>query len=369
MPTTLFLYLKSFSFTGGIEKFNRCFLKALHEVGVEKGIHVKAISSHDTVSNEQYFPTQQFKGFGGNRILFILYACWQALFAKQIILGHINLAVIGCWVKWLRPKTELIVIIHGVDVWQPQTGFKLKALQMADKILSVSNYTKTIVCTNHPEVNPNKIHIFPNTIDPYFKLPSSFQKPQYLQERYGLKEATKVLLTVTRLANTEQFKGYDHTISVLPILQQQLSANVQYILGGKGQEQELARIEQHIQQTGTKHQVQLIGFIKDEELIDHYLLADVFVMPSKKEGFGIVFIEAMACGLKVIAGNKDGSVDALLNGELGTLIDPDNKVELLQALQSALLNQIHDGKALQEIVVTVFGFNTYKERLQKYLSI
>ncbi len=367
MPTTLFLYLKSFSFTGGIEKFNRCFLKALHELSVEEHFKLQAISSHDTVTNEQYFPAKNFKGFGGNRILFILNACWQALFAKQIILGHINLAVIGCWVKWLRPKTELIVVIHGVDVWYAQTGFKLKALQMADKILSVSNYTKTIVCNNHPEVNRNKIHIFPNTIDPYFKLPSSFQKPQYLQERYGLTDTTKVLLTVTRLANTEQFKGYDHTISVLLALQQQLSANVQYILGGKGQEQELARIEQHIQQTNTKQQVQLIGFIKDEELIDHYLLADVFVMPSKKEGFGIVFIEAMACGLKVIAGNKDGSVDALLNGELGTLIDPDNQQELLAALKDALEGKAINGKALQEKVMGVFGFEQYKARLKDNL--
>lgn len=367
MSTTLFLYLKSFSFTGGIEKFNRCFLKALHEVGVEKGIQVKAISSHDTISNEQYFPTQQFKGFGGNRILFILYACWQTLFAKQIILGHINLAIIGCWAKWIRPKTELIVVIHGVDIWQPQTGFKLKALYMADKILSVSNYTKTIVCKNHPEIDAQKIKIFPNTIDPYFKLPNSFQKPQYLQERYGLTDTTKVVLTVTRLANTEQFKGYDHTISVLPELQQQIAADVQYILGGKGQQEELSRIEQHIQQTGTSQQVQLIGFIKDEELIDHYLLADVFVMPSKKEGFGIVFIEAMACGLKVIAGNKDGSVDALLNGALGTLIDPDSEEELLVALKDALQGTAINGKALQDKVMEVFGFEKFKGRLKEYL--
>jgi len=364
MPTTLFLYLKSFSFTGGIEKFNRCFLKALHEVGVEKGIHVKAISSHDIITNEQYFPAKNFKGFGGNRVLFILYACWQALFAQQLILGHINLAIIGCWVKWIRPNVKLTVIIHGVDVWQKQTGIKLKVLQMADTILSVSNYTKSIVCNNHPEINPNKIHIFPNTIDPYFKLPSSFQKPQYLQERYGFTEQTKVLLTVTRLANTEQFKGYDHTISVLPSLQQQLATDVQYILGGKGQDQELARIAQHIQQTGTSQQVHVIGFIKDEELIDHYLLADVFVMPSKKEGFGIVFIEAMACGLKVIAGNKDGSVDALLNGELGTLIDPDSEQELLAALNDALQGTAINGKALQDKVMSIFGFEKFKARLK-----
>lgn len=340
----------------------------MHELSIEKSFEVKAISSHDTVSSEAYFPEKNFKGFGGNRILFLIYACCQALFAKQIVLGHINLAIIGCWLKWLRPKSELILIIHGVEVWQPQTGFKLKALLVADQILSVSNYTKNIVCAHHPTINANKIQIFPNTIDPYFKLPSIFQKPSYLQERYGLADTTKVVLTVTRLANTEQFKGYDHIISVLPGLQQELGNNVQYILGGKGQEQELARIEQHIQQTDTKSQVQLIGFIQDEELIDHYLLADVFVMPSKKEGFGIVFIEAMACGLQVIAGNKDGSVEALQHGALGTLINPDSESELLAALKDALQNPANDRGALQEKVMDVFGFDKFKGRLSGHLK-
>lgn len=367
MSNTIFLYLKSFSYTGGIEKFNRSFLKALYELSQEEELTVQAISSHDTVSNEQYFPSKNFKGFGGNRILFVLYACWQAMFARQIILGHINLAIVGCWAKWIRPNVKLVIVIHGVDVWQPQDSLKLKALQVADQILSVSHYTKTVVCANHPEINPNKIHLFPNTIDPFLKLPTAFQKPTYLQERYGLQDTTKVILTVTRLANTEQFKGYDHIISVLPALQQELSNNVQYILGGKGQEQEIGRIQDLIQQTGTGQQVTLIGFIQEEELIDHYLLADVFVMPSKKEGFGIVFIEAIACGLKVIAGNKDGSVDALLNGDLGTLIDPDSETELLEALQHALEETSAKHKELQDKVLSVFGFPKFKGRLRDVL--
>ena len=55
-------------------------------------------------------------------------------------------------------------------------------------------------------------------------------------------------------------------------------------------------------------------------------------MPSKGEGFGIVFLEALSCGKPVLAGNKDGSVDALLNGKLGTLVDPDDPAEIAEAL-------------------------------------
>lgn len=363
MPSILFLYLKSFSFTGGIEKFNRCFLKALNEIVIEQGDDVNAISSHDTTTNEQYFPASKLKGFGGNRIVFTLYSIWQGLFAQTIILGHINLALLGVVIKTLRPKVKLILIVHGVDVWQKQQGLKLKVLEKADLILSVSSFTKSTILHNHPQLVADKIKLFPNTIDPFFKLPNAFNKPTYLQERYGLSPATKVVLTVTRLANTEQYKGYNQVIATLPKL-----STVQYILGGKAQTEEYERIKKTIQQHKVEHQVQLIGFIKDEELTDHYLLADVFVLPSKKEGFGIVFIEAMACGLKVIAGNKDGSVDALLNGALGTLINPDDELELLNALIASLNNETHNPLAVQQKVVENFGFHQYKKRLSNYLQ-
>src|SRR5262249_38877932 len=72
------------------------------------------------------------------------------------------------------------------------------------------------------------------------------------------------------------------------------------------------------------------------ELAEHYRLADVFIMPSVKEGFGIVFLEAAACGVPVIGGNEDGSWDALREGRLGRAIDPDNEQDLVGAVLAAL---------------------------------
>ncbi len=70
--------------------------------------------------------------------------------------------------------------------------------------------------------------------------------------------------------------------------------------------------------------VTLTGYVPGDRLADHYRMANVFAMPSRGEGFGIVFLEAMACGVPVLAGNQDGSVDALAQGELGRLVDPTN---------------------------------------------
>ncbi len=75
----LFLYLKSFSGVGGIEKFNRAFLKALQEVGKEKGIEVKAYSVYDEEVDKKYFDPALFKGFEGNKIRFLVESIVEGL--------------------------------------------------------------------------------------------------------------------------------------------------------------------------------------------------------------------------------------------------------------------------------------------------
>ncbi|MNR19100.1 UDP-D-galactose:(glucosyl)lipopolysaccharide-1,6-D-galactosyltransferase [compost metagenome] len=92
-------------------------------------------------------------------------------------------------------------------------------------------------------------------------------------------------------------------------------------------------------------------------------------MPSKAEGFGIVFIEALASGLRVIAGNKDGSVDALRGGALGVLVDPDDQQEILTSI-SPLLGHTQtqqEKKNLQEKCISAFGYNQYLQSIRELL--
>lgn len=365
----LFLYLKAFSFTGGIEKFNRSFLKALHELSVDGLLDAEAVSPYDNVTDEKYFPRLRFKGYNGNRLLFVVNTFFTTWKYDTIILGHINLAIIGYLIKRIRPSVKLVVIAHGIEVWKTHKGHKLKLLQKADMILSVSEFTKNNIVDYNPTVQADKIRIFPNTIDPYFKLPAVFDKPQYLMDRYQLDKSTKVLLTVTRLSSSEKYKGYDNIIEVMDELVDS-DKNIKYLICGKADEDEKRRVQSLIAQRREKNTVQLLGFVSDAELIDHYLLADIFVMQSKKEGFGIVFIEALACGRKVIAGSKDGSAEALLQGELGKLIDPGSKEEVKAAIEEYLRTSPQGSPGLlQQKVVDAFGFHHYKERLQEYLCI
>jgi glycosyltransferase involved in cell wall biosynthesis len=360
----LFLYLKAFSETGGIEKFNRNFLKALHELSVDGIFDADACSPYDTAPDEKYFPRKRFTGYGGNRPFFVLGAFFQALKYDVLIVGHINLGVVGYWVKKIKPSIKLVVLAHGIEVWTEQTGFKKKLLESADLILAVSNFTKEKISEYNPAIDEDKIKVFPNTIDPYFSLPRVFDRPTYLLKRYNLDINTKILLTVTRLSFKEKYKGYDNVIQSLSEVNKKYP-NLRYLLCGRFDKYEKLRIEFLLNKYEVSHLVIVPGFISDEELIDHYLLADVFVMPSKKEGFGIVFIEAIACGRKVIGGSKDGSVDALMNGQLGKLVDPDSFDELKEAIYGSLDVSIDtDAEMLQRKVVNEFGFQEYKKRLQ-----
>jgi len=156
-------------------------------------------------------------------------------------------------------------------------------------------------------------------------------------------------------------------IAVLPEIKNN-KEGLKYLIVGKYDQQEYSRIQKLIVDKKLEDDVILTGFVSDEELTDYYLSADIFVMPSKQEGFGIVFLEALVCGLTVIAGNKDGSIDVLKNGELGTLIDPDNSEQLKTEILNNL-NVIEDKEFLSSEVQETFGFEKFKERLNEIIRM
>ncbi|MCL6495356.1 MAG: glycosyltransferase family 4 protein [Ignavibacterium sp.] len=354
-----FLILSAFKFTGGLEKFNRAFMKALYDVSLEEKFELFVKSSHDELPDERYISNNKFVGFAGSKIKFAISCLSEARKMELVFIGHINLASVAVLLKLLNPKIKIILIGHGIEIWDKQKFFKKLLLKWAEKILSVSNFTKNKIVTNNC-INANKIIVSHNTIDPYFRIPEKFEKPDYLLKRYEIDKKTKIILTITRINKYEGYKGYDQVLNALPFVIKEVP-NVKYILGGKYHVIEEKRIKEKVKSLGLEKYFILTGFIKEEELTDHYLLADVFVLPSKKEGFGIVFIEAAACGVPVIAGNQDGSVDALMNGKLGKLIDPDNKNEIGQAI----IEQFNKPNSnISNIVYENFGFDKFKEKLR-----
>ncbi|SDD73052.1 glycosyltransferase family 4 protein [Pedobacter soli] len=360
----LFLSLYTFGLTGGIEKVCRSLTSALHELkNMDAVSQYHCLSMYDENPDPRYIDAGHFTGFNGNRIAFGQKTIREGLKSDIILLSHINLLVFGWLIKKLKPKARIILLAHGIEIWEPLKNWKKRFLQQKTEIWAVSKYTANRVQQQH-SIAPHQINILNNCLDPFFDVPQNFEKPTELLERYGLNADQKILYTLTRLSSREQYKGYDQVLAVL----KHLPEEIHYVLGGKADALEQKRIQQLINQYGLQHRVTLTGFIADSEITPHFLLADIFVMPSKAEGFGISFIEAAACGCKVIAGNGDGSKDALLNGELGFLIDPTNQKELLKAILEALaLPIVRDLQ--QQKTLNHFAFSNYLHKTQQLLSI
>ncbi len=365
----LFIYLNAFSGTGGIEKFNACFMKSIYENSLNTSINYTNISLIDNEIDSKYLPKNLLKTFNKNKYKAILYALFKILKADIVILGHTNLLILGLWTL-LFPNKKLVLVAHGIEIWQKLPSWKKKILQHCDSILAVSNYTKQQIIDKQ-QVQAAKIQIFHNTINPFFECPKTFDKPDYLMEKYKLNSENQVFLTLARLSSAEQYKGYDTVLEALPKVLK-IYPTCKYVIAGKYDELEYQRIMNIIKDRHLENNVILTGFVKNNELIDHYLLADTFIMPSRGEGFGIVYLEAMACGVSVIAGNIDGSVDALRQGELGTLVNPESIDEIAKAMIKQIEQPLNNTQKidLQQKVIQYFGFEEFKKQtLKKVINL
>ena len=356
----LFLYLTAFSTNGGIEKFNKSFMKCLSE---ENSISFKAISSHDPTCDERYIKEPAFKGFSGSKVAFGIEAVSAASNYDKIILGHINLAPVGLMIKKLYPQKHLTLIAHGIEVWGKLTSIKKSFLSIVDEVITVSEFTKAKLISNH-KINLKKVKVLSNTIDPFFKS-SSFSRPDYLLKRYNLSPDEQVLLTICRLSSEEKYKGYDKVIESLPNIITQLP-ELKYLIVGKYDTQEGWRVKDLIKKLNLQNNVILTDFIPDDELHDHYSLADLFVMPSKGEGFGIVYLEAMHCGIPVITGNCDGSKEIIDKIKIGKSVDPDNTHELSDAIIQ-MLNQKFNKQKINSSVNYLYNYESFKNKVMNLI--
>ncbi|WP_413666225.1 glycosyltransferase family 4 protein [Mucilaginibacter sp. Mucisp86] len=362
--------LQTFSTTGGIQKMTRTLGHSLHRAATTNNWNFELWSAYDKQNDlmEQYLPAASFKGFGINRIGFVLKTISSSIKPDVAILSHINLAIIGLIITLINPKCRLWLVAHGIEVWRPLSIFQRLMLKRCDKVICVSNYTKQQMINRH-NLNSDKCFVLNNAIDPFMRLPDTFAKPQSLLKHYGLHDDDFILFSLTRLASTEQYKGYDQVISVLGNLKSKFP-QIKYVLSGKYDNEEYIRIKKMIAVHDVSEHVILTGFIDEAQLTEHFLLADLFVLPSKKEGFGIVFIEALACGLPVICGNTDGSIDAIRDGELGEAIDPDNLTELNDAITRHVQKHItaNSRKSLQEKCIHHFNEHDYMTKLEQLIN-
>ncbi|HEY9851399.1 MAG TPA: glycosyltransferase family 4 protein [Leptolyngbyaceae cyanobacterium] len=362
-----------FNFKGGIQVYSAFLLSALQSI--KPDFNYQVLLKHDThsdggflqQSNTNFYFTGCWPSFlrtSGFAAQLIGLGIWQK--PNLVITTHLNFTVAAYWLKHIA-GIPYWAVAHGVEAWDIQRPDLQMALRYADRILCVSGYTRDRLLKEQ-QLNPSKILLLPNTFDP-----DRFQicgKPTYILKRHGLTSDQPIILTVNRLSLTESYKGYDKVLDALPQIIQEIP-NVHYIIVGKGDDR--PRLEKLIAQHQLQKYVTLAGFIPDEELCNYYNFCDVFAMPSKQEGFGIVYLEALACGKPALGGNQDGAIDALCHGKLGALVEPDDVTQiaktLIQILQGNYPNPIlYQPEVLRQKIIDIYGFDRFKKNLSKYLE-
>lgn len=258
----------------------------------------------------------------------LLYEAWRRR-PGLIIVGHANFVRLAVWAQRFL-GIPFWVIVYGIDVtWESATSNAARLVKAAH-IISISRFTRDSLIEAH-RLPPERFSLLPTTFDDRRFQPGP--KPPRIRETLHLLPDRKIILTICRLSATEGYKGYDQILRALPAVRR-LVPEAHYVLGGRGDD--LPRIRQLVAELGLEAAVTLAGFVPDADLVAFYQSCDVFAMPSRNEGFGIVFLEALACGRPVLAGNRDGSVDALLDGELGVLVDPEDTAAIAAALTDLL---------------------------------
>ncbi len=349
----LCLLTDAFGGQGGIAKFNRDFLRALgSNPDIAEIVAVPRRMPYPPEPLPQKL-THIVTGLN-SKWLYIktLLSLWRGNHHFDVIFcAHIHLLSIAYLFKLLY-KAKLILAIHGIDAWQPTKKLlNNNLIGRVDTIIVVSEVTKQRFL-KWAKIKQAKIFILPNAVNLAEYGPGP--KNSALLNRYGL-AGKIVLMTLGRLAPEEQYKGFDEVMELLPVLSKQIP-HIAYLIVGDGEDR--PRLEAKAQALGVAEQVVFAGFIPEAEKADHYRLADAFVMPGRGEGFGIVFLEALACGIPVVGSKLDGSREALRGGELGVLVDPRCPDEI----QAGVLKALQQPRGVILPGLEYFSFENFEKR-------
>lgn len=328
---------------GGIEKYNNDLFTSI----MQKKIDIKLI--------------EREKGGLLKKINFSLKFLYHLFYFNPnfIICSHINFGILCLIAKFLK-KTNFSLSLYGIEIPKRKTFFSNLLISSAFKIITISYFSKKLILENFDI--PDKIFFLPSHInEDKYKIKPINNK---ILEKYNLRNK-KIILSLSRLSSNE-FKGQDRVaLSLKEVLKKE--QNIVYVIAGPGRDERLNKILSENPQINNK--IVRIASVTEYEKIDLYNLSDIFILPSKFEGFGIVFIESLACGLKVIASDGYGCREGLLNGDIGTLIDPDSTKDIAKAIIKELNipNTKESRIELRNKAIEIYGKKNWNRRIDNLI--
>ena len=347
---------------GGVQSYTRQLIAGLSEVLGKDNVRVVEVAA----------PPVAHAGGSGQipawvKLRFAASAAASAIqwWPDLIVCVHIGVAPVARLIRSIT-SAHYWLVLHGIEVWDALPPAKLRALREADRYISLSRFTLRAAAERH-SLSPR----IPIWLPPYLE-------PRTPANLFGGNSVSHIVLTVGRLSASERYKGHDVMLEAWPGVVARLS-DASYWIVGDGDDR--ARLESKAAQLGVAESVKFLGSLTGEALQDCYARCDVFAMPatsepfaspSRGEGFGLVYIEAMAHGKRVLAAKGGAPAEFIRDGEFGMLVDPADANEVRDALVSLLSDEGHSramGAAGRNWVRTELTFEKFGERLSEALRV
>jgi glycosyltransferase involved in cell wall biosynthesis len=353
---TLLLTPAMFSSEGGIERMMRLYLKALCD-DASGDDQVDLVSLNDTEIPEDRLEAyagpalRKVTAASGKRLVFAWQAVRAALSCDRIVAGHFHLLPVVDLACRFKPGLKAYMVAHGTEIWRPWKTREQRQARRSATFLAVSEFTRAKILGRCPGLEPSRVHVVPNTMDPTVAHPLS----QPVDREQGL------ILAVSRLSAADNYKGIDHLIQAMPaVLRQHPHAHLRVV--GKGDDRE------RLEALAAEHapdRVEFTGFLPDEVMAAEYARAQIFVLPSRDEGFGLVYLEAFIQGTPCVVASA-GAAPELVTPESGRCAIFGDVANLAEVLTDAL-HQRWDPAAVKARAEE-YSYPVFRAKLRHALS-
>lgn len=341
--------------------------EVLHQYALSRAAIVHCLSLNDTAEEIGAHPravdATVFASCGKNKSAFLARAASLSLRHNYdlVIVGLLGIAPAAYWLKLSKLIKSYMLLLHGVEAWAPLPLIERAAARNADTIVSTTNYTAQVFGKNN-RIDPSRHRVIPLCIAET----KSAVEARPVAPPSPASEFT--LLAVGRLDGSEREKGIDVAIEAMPHILSAVPA-CRFVIVGDGTDRR--RLQALAEKLGVGGRVRLLGSVEDSVLQELYRQCNVMVLPSRQEGFGIVFLEAMSHSKPCIGSTEGGIPEVVVDGTTGFLV-PFGDAEALTASVVRLASDSdlarNMGAAGLQRVLERYCFDSFCQRLSGLLD-
>jgi phosphatidyl-myo-inositol dimannoside synthase len=361
------LLTPSLASAGGIQRYSTTFIRAFKDLLGDQYVRSIALPEPSKRPTHNRLSTRSKWRCGWQ-------AVWQVARWKPdlIVCTHVALGPIG-WLLARFASRPCWVVVHGIEAWCHLPFWKRIALSHAERVIVTSVFSCEQV-VKRQGVHSERISSLPCTLDDNLLTVEPARNGVFTPISSG----KRVVLTVARMVACERYKGHDVALRAWQSVIGKIP-NLIYVVVGDGDDR--PRLEKLTEELGLMEHVVFTGEVSDSELAALYHRTEIFVLPvrtvldesnPKGEGFGIVFLEAMAFGKPVIGPNYGAPVELIRHGKNGLLVDPDDPVSVAKALIELLENPNRArtmGEVGRVLVRRHYSYGSFRDQLQNILAV